>query len=288
MKAERIESSLHPRIWSFNRQGVPQRQLALLTDGAGEVEAGAERFSAEGPAFILVGSLRPGRLRTEAGTTGYRGAVTDATILSALGDEPESRDLRLLAERSFVLSLAGQGEKARILERCFEGVLRETQHPQEGSRLIISALVRIMLVTMLRLTGGAGLAISGMGKRAGILQRFRQLVELNFRDHWSVARYAAALGISADRLHAICSDGVGKSPKALISERVLHEAMSRLELSPLTVEQFAHTLGFNDPAHFSVFFKRMTGTTPGRYRNEMAALRAAGQAAPQPSFAEWP
>ena len=36
MNVERIESSLQPRFWSFNRTGqAPSRQLVLLSEGEG-------------------------------------------------------------------------------------------------------------------------------------------------------------------------------------------------------------------------------------------------------------
>src|SRR5690606_10386307 len=115
---------------------------------------------------------------------------------------------------------------------------------------LLSGLLRIMLVAMLRAAAGTDIPHVSIGEKSSLLRRFRQLVEMNFRSHWTVARYAEALGISTDRLHAICTTGIGKSPKALISERLALEAALRLERSSLTVQQLGHALGFNDPAHF--------------------------------------
>lgn len=290
MKAERIESSLHPRSWSFNRQEEnAARQLVLLTDGAGEAEAAGTRFPLSAPAILWLGDMKPGRLRVEAGATGYRCWTSDAMVIAAIGDQPESVGLRYLADRSFVLSLSGLDGQTRMLERCFNGVLAEQSQPMEGSALLLSGLLRIMLVAMIRVSGGKEeIALPGIGEKSSLLQRFRQLVEMNFRSHWTVAQYAEALGVTPDRLHAICTAGIGKSPKALVSERLAHEAAQRLERSPLTIQQLGHSLGFNDPAHFSSFFRRMTGMAPGRYRKFAAASRLEGRNAPTPSFADWP
>lgn len=289
MKAESIDSSLHSRIWSFNRQAENvARQLVLLTDGAGEAEVEGERFAVSAPAILWLGDMKPGRLRAEAGATGYRGWASDAMVVAAIGDQADSVSLRYLVDRSFVLSLSGQEEHATVLERCFRGMLSELRQPMEGSPLLLSALLRIMLVSMIRVSGGEEAALPGIGEKSGLLQRFRQLVEMNFRSHWTVAQYAGALGISTDRLHAICTSGIGKSPKALVSERLAHEAALRLERSPLTIQQLGHALGFNDPAHFSSFFRRMTGMPPGRYRKTAAVSRLQGVNAPTPSFADWP
>ena len=42
----------------------------------------------------------------------------------------------------------------------------------------------------------------------------------------------------------------------------------RLEHKGVTVNQIADELNFPNPSFFSKFFKRMTGMTPGEYRNE--------------------
>lgn len=289
MRAERIESSLHPRYWSFNRQreGLA-RQVVFLTDGAGEAEAGGERFAISAPAIMWLGGMKPGRLRAEAGTTGFRGWIEDAIVIAAVGDQPESPGLRYLVERDFVLSLAGQAEQATILERCLNGVINEVRDGRDGSALVVSALLRIILVALSRASAGGALAAPTTGEKTGLLQRFRRLVEMNFRSHWTVGQYAAALGISPDRLHAICTSGLGKTPKALISERLAQEAAIRLQRSSLTIQQLGHALGFADPAHFSHFFRKMMGMPPGSYRRTVAGS-ASGAASPTPrTFADWP
>jgi AraC family transcriptional activator of pobA len=289
MRAERIESSLQPRSWSFNRPSdAVARQFVLLTDGTAEAEVEATRFTLSAPSVLWLGDTKPGRLRAQAGATGYRCWAPDVTVIAAIGDEAESAGLRALADRSFVLSLSGHPAEATLLERCFNGLLSELRQPQDGATLLLSGLLRIMLVAMLRVAAGTDIPHVSIGEKSSLLRRFRQLVEMNFRSHWTVARYAEALGISTDRLHAICTTGIGKSPKALISERLALEAALRLERSSLTVQQLGHALGFNDPAHFSSFFRRMTGMAPGSYRKAAAASQLEGRNAPTPSFADWP
>lgn len=289
MRTEPIDSSLHPRFWSYNRRpDEAARQAVLLLDGAGEAENDETRHVVSAPALLWLGDLAPGRLRTEAGATGFRSTVSNDLIIAAIGDQPESVDLRYLVDRNFVLSLAGSSEQIGVLERCFNAILAESRQPREASPLLLSALLRIILVVMLRLSSGSDLMLPGVGEKAGILQRFRQLVEMNFRSHWTIAQYADALGISTDRLHAICTTGIGKPPKALVSERLAQEAVQRMERSSITMQQLGHSLGFNDPAHFSSFFKRMTGMAPSRYRELLARSRGEGQNPEPKRFADWP
>lgn len=289
MNVERIESSLQPRLWSFNRPGQTlARQLVFISDGNGEAEMGGVRLTIAGPAVMWLGSLGTGRLRIEAGAAGYRAWAENQIVVAAVGDQAESASLGYLVERDFVLSLAGHAEQAGTIERCIAGIHAELRQPQQGSPLLVSALVRIVLVALLRASGGETPARPASGERSALLQRFRQLVEMNFRSHWTIAQYAEALRVSSDRLHDICTTGLGKTPKALVSERLAHEAAIRLERSALTIEQLGHALGFGDPAHFSNFFRRMTGMAPGRYRKLVSASRAEAANVPSARFADWP
>ncbi|MCO5162059.1 MAG: AraC family transcriptional regulator [Mesorhizobium sp.] len=286
MKTERIESGLQPRTWSFNRPGqTPARQLVLFTEGNGEVETKDGRFVLNAPAIVWLGDVGPSRLRIAAGAAGYRAWTDERTITEALGDHAESASLAALADRDFALSLAGYEEVAS-LQRCLAAIGVEQAVNRPGSSTIISALLRIVLALLLRVSGGGEAAIPSAGERASLLQRFRQLVEMNFRSHWTIAQYAQALSISTDRLHAISKAGVGKTPKELVSERLAHEAATRLERSSLTIEQLGNVLGFGDPAHFSNFFRKMRGMPPGRYRR-LAASTEEGRQMPA-RFADWP
>jgi AraC family transcriptional activator of pobA len=63
------------------------------------------------------------------------------------------------------------------------------------------------------------------------------------------------------------------------------EARLRLENTELPIEQIAYGLGFRDPGHFNRFFQRLTGVSPGSYRQNIATARSTIAA---PSFAAWP
>ena len=79
-----------------------------------------------------------------------------------------------------------------------------------------------------------------------------------------------------------------KTPKSLIAERLAREASLGLERSTLSIKQLSYSLGFRDPAHFSNFFRRMTGMTPGRFRKLMATASPDSDGFSPPSFADWP
>ncbi|MFT4116691.1 helix-turn-helix domain-containing protein [Bradyrhizobium sp.] len=100
--------------------------------------------------------------------------------------------------------------------------------------------------------------------------------------------YANLLGMTADRLHSLCSRELGRSPSELIQQRVVREAATRLESGTSTVKQVAFALGFKDAAYFSRFFRKHTGEAPGAWRQRVAARTKAGRSRPTLNFADWP
>ena len=283
---QRIESSLHATLWRLDGPQPGGHAFVAIEDGTARIEGGAA-LSVDGPAIVWLAEAAGRRLRAEAGTTGYTGWVAADTLARTTAElAPALPWLAPSAPIVVPLPRPATAEDAPL--ETLDAMLRELRTPRLGADIVILALFRILLVSLLRLTGPAEPEATGSGSNARFLERFRELVEANFRTHWPVARYAAAIGISHDRLHAICTRILGRSPKALIAERLAREAGLALERSTLSLEQLSYALGFRDPAHFSHFFKRMTGVSPGAFRRRMSGTARDPQALSPVSFADWP
>jgi AraC family transcriptional regulator, transcriptional activator of pobA len=122
-----------------------------------------------------------------------------------------------------------------------------------------------------------------------ILRRFLRLVEERFREHLPVCAYARLLGITPDRLHAVCTRALKQAPRDLIQRRLVQEGIVRLESSGATVKQIAFALGFKDAAYFNRFFRRHVGQPPGTWRRATAIRGALARSSRAGfSFADWP
>jgi AraC family transcriptional activator of pobA len=100
-----------------------------------------------------------------------------------------------------------------------------------------------------------------------ILKEFRSLVEKNYQSWHKVSDYAAQLNITADYLNNVIKSTIGKTAKDFIQERIVLEA-KRLGLhTQLTNKEIAYRLGFDDPSHFSKFFKNIEEQAFTDFRN---------------------
>jgi len=102
-----------------------------------------------------------------------------------------------------------------------------------------------------------------------IVKEFKQLLEQHFTDWHKVSDYAAALNISADYLNNVVRTSIGSNVKELIQKRIILEA-KRLGLhTEYSNKEIAYRIGFNEPSHFSRFFKKLEGKPFSAFREEL-------------------
>ncbi|NVO16377.1 MAG: helix-turn-helix domain-containing protein [Rhodoplanes sp.] len=289
IQLQAIRSALTGRDWTLERG--PDGRLShamLVTAGSGHLVGTDPLFGFSGPALVWVPPGSAERLHMKAGATGWLLAIADDLLASTMSGNAESIALSAIAGRLLAVPLASAGALAD-LAHSFAAIERELSAAARGSWTAVTAHVALVMVGLWRASGIEAVAGRSGGPASSILQRFRHLVELHYRDHWRIPRYAGALAVSTDRLHAICLRELARSPLTLVHERLVREAMLLLERSMLTVEQISAHLGFKDPAHFNRFFKTNAGVPPGAFRRE-TARSAAHRSLVQThhSYADWP
>jgi len=285
----RMEPALQRRFLPLrNEHGENFPVLIVNGDGVARLEFPADAIQLRGPCALWLRQCEGARLVAEAGTSGYLLAIPEEILARAIGDFLESATLLSLFDRSWPVALGLEpGALSGIAER-FADIGREIADPLAGSEMLIVSHVRIVLVALLRLSGALGHTVEEVGNPSLLLQRFRQLVEVGFRSRSPVSHYARQMGVSADRLHAICTRELNRTPKELIDQRAAREAALGLERTMLSVKQLSYSLGFQDPAHFSNFFRRLAGISPTDYRERQKATGSGSSAATSASFADWP
>jgi AraC-like DNA-binding protein len=285
-RAEEIEPAIQSRVIRLGRP--PQRwfhHALLLTGGTVRLSRDDGAVS-PGPAIILFPPSEGETLTIAAGGRGFLVGASPEIVGEAVGEHVESQALRLFSG-TFSLNDGIDMQAVRQMQPLFAGIIAEISREGGAARMVVAAYLRLIMMAAWRLSGAE--AVDGSRAGAGsILQRFRQSVESGFRRHRGIRDYAGELGISTDRLHAICQRALGRSPIALVHDRVMQEAKLRLERSARTVQEISDTLGFRDPANFSHFFKRKAGISPSRYRAMTASQIREKSVMISSDYHEWP
>jgi AraC-like DNA-binding protein len=79
--------------------------------------------------------------------------------------------------------------------------------------------------------------------------------------------FAAELAVHVNHLNAAVQEVTGKSTTTHINERILAEAKSLLKHTDWSIADIAFSLGFEYASYFNNFFKKHTGITPMKSRN---------------------
>lgn len=79
--------------------------------------------------------------------------------------------------------------------------------------------------------------------------------------------FAKTLGVHINHLNKVLKETTGKSTIEIINGRIAEEAKILLKQTQWNVSEIAFTLGFDEVAHFSNFFKKQTHLSPLKFRN---------------------
>ncbi|MFD1161564.1 helix-turn-helix domain-containing protein [Hwangdonia seohaensis] len=101
-----------------------------------------------------------------------------------------------------------------------------------------------------------------------LFKDFSVLVEQNYKTLHTVTDYANRLGLSPKSLAKHFQKTGNQTPSDFIKQRIILEAKRKLIYSTFSVKQIAYTLGFNDPAYFTRFFKKATTKSPLQFKKD--------------------
>ncbi|MBS1520122.1 MAG: helix-turn-helix transcriptional regulator [Bacteroidetes bacterium] len=78
--------------------------------------------------------------------------------------------------------------------------------------------------------------------------------------------YADRLAVHVNHLNKVLKENTGKTTTDIISSRVVQEAKILLKQTNWNISEIAYSLGFEQVAHFSNFFRKQTALTPLTFR----------------------
>lgn len=101
-----------------------------------------------------------------------------------------------------------------------------------------------------------------------MLRDFKLSVDAHYHEWHKVSDYASDIHISAKHLSHTIRELTGKTAKTLIQDRITLEAKRLLWHTDLSVKEISYKLGFEEPLHFSGFFKKQAGLSPSYFREQ--------------------
>ncbi|MEQ1867327.1 MAG: AraC family transcriptional regulator [Micropepsaceae bacterium] len=148
------------------------------------------------------------------------------------------------------------------IQRAFNRVMLPTSLEMEGRALLL-------LDRLLNLHGTSTTAVpvrGGLSQRE--LRRVTDYVQEHLAEDPALGTLAQLVGLSPKHFSRVFRRSTGIGPNHWLVKQRVARARELLADKTLSIAQIALACGFADQSHLTVTFRRVTGTTPGRFRRE--------------------
>lgn len=192
--------------------------------------------------------------------------------LESLAHVVQPELVRTMRQAGAVALADGMPHVAQLMP-IFKALEQEATAQAHGQSAAGLSLMMALLVQVGRIRGlpqpSDSAAMLAVSRKAGLVERFRALLETHFRTQHSVQTYAGALGVTPGQLSRVCREVLGMSGLDVINQRLLHEAQRGLTYTNAPIRQLASELGFADDAYFSRYFRKHAGLSPKAFRAQV-------------------
>jgi AraC-like DNA-binding protein len=170
-----------------------------------------------------------------------------------------------------VVDRTGDDEVGALLTSTVRQILQLTDKSAAGSELMLGRLMELLFVEVLR-RYAAQLPAGTKGLFAAlndnVVNRALQNVHSDPSRRWTVEDLAREAGCSrtvlAERFNAV----MGQAPIEYVTSWRMQVASDRIRNTADSLAAIAADVGYESEAAFNRAFKRVTGITPGRWRDE--------------------
>ena len=156
-----------------------------------------------------------------------------------------------------------QAESLELLLQVFEEEFRERDNLQAE---MLRVLLKRLIVKLTRLYKVQYVDEALSAPDLDLIRQFGLLVELHFRENHQVQDYAAMMHKSPKTLANVFRGHSERTPQQIIRDRIALEAKRMLIYTDRNVAEIGYAVGFKEPAHFSRFFSKAVGESPGAFR----------------------
>ncbi|MEO8118582.1 MAG: helix-turn-helix domain-containing protein [Rhodoferax sp.] len=285
---------------SFDFEWIPQRsrpynwkirphkhdafiQILYLTHGSGEVSMDNAKVLVSAPCLLLIPAQTVHGFSFSEDVNGPVVTAAQRPLESLVS--VAMPELLPLIRKPAVISLVDASSQDEALMPLFLAIEREAHIQAVGQVNAGMALLAAVCVQVARLSQAIEATPLNMSSRKTMqIEKFRALVNEDYKKHRPITAYADQLGITPGQLSRLCREVLGISSLDVINARLVHEAQRDLIYTTNSIKQLADSLGFADETYFGRFFRKHTGVSPREFRvKALEAMLQPEGATPQPS-----
>lgn len=152
-----------------------------------------------------------------------------------------------------------------LVDGVIESLKRDNEHAYAAT-----GYSYLFFDELMRIRGNEGLAPNTSVADDELLEKIKRFVQLNYANSLTVDVVSAHVNYSRSFVSHFFKQHSGISLPQYVNDLRVRRACDLLVSTPMSNEQIAMSVGYTDPLYFIKIFKRSTGLTPRRYRQNAA------------------
>jgi AraC family transcriptional activator of pobA len=244
----------------------PHAQLVWVTRGSGYFTIDLEKFRMMDNTIYMI---PPGRCHQfmPAGELSGHVLAFNADFLNLAIDSPGRPFFKEISDDLTRVNMLSLQSDNPILRNIFAEISREFETHLMLRLEILSGLFKIFLVYVKRLATTIRQEEASSHKMR-LFNSFFAKLDKQFKTMKQVAEYASELSVSPSYLTVVVKKVSGYSASHHIQQRMVQEAKRLAMYSDANMKMVAYALGFEDPSHFSKFFKNAAGLNFSEFKKK--------------------
>jgi AraC family transcriptional activator of pobA len=257
-------------------------QILYMIEGTAEVLLDNVKVFVHAPCLLWIPAQTVHGFKFSEDVNGPAVTAAQRSLESLLGvSNPE---LIPLIRKPMTFALDAASQHADSLMPLFLAIEREAKNQAVGQLTAGMALLAAVSVYTARLSCADEVPSNKPNvRKTSQLEKFRGMVDENFKKHLPVSAYSEHLGITPGQLSRLCREMLGISSLDVINARLIHEAQRELVYTGNSTKQLAYFLGFADETYFCRFFRKHTGLSPKSFRTKAMSTMQRSDPASEPS-----
>lgn len=261
-KSENDKSIKIARFKKEIRKTTPHKhnnyfEILYLSQGSGSHYIDSHRFEVKPPVVYFIRREQVHYWELESEPDGYVVIIKREFEEKCLDAELKF----LLTKFSMLSSVTIENDVA--IQSLFEQLTAISDREGKYVFQMIEGLLKALLAMVLQVAD----PIRGkVGVDSNLYQSYVYLLSTNPVIKNTVQYYARLLKTSPQNLNAACRKAVDQPATDILNQFIVNEAKRLLHYTNKTITEISLQLNFTDVSHFVKYFKRVTGSTPQKFR----------------------
>jgi AraC-like DNA-binding protein len=235
---------------------LPQQAYTYIwiEQGSGEVTIDLRRYIIEDNSIFY---LKPGQAFSANIAEPAKGFVISFTREFADLYDKSSADLNRNTLVNPIISI--ESETYDFMKNLVAKMWQEFKNHHHWRAEVLRGFLRLFIIYISRQQEEERPA-NVYSRKVELVNRFFALLEKNYSNKKMVQDYAKLLAVTPGYLNETVKEISGSTASNHIQERIILEAKRLAIFEGDSMKEIAYSLGFCDPAHFSKYFKNISGT----------------------------